>query len=150
MTTGLRPDLVQFGGLPDAHFILGDLRNGLQHIGTKRGADGIARVIEVVATGNEVTFVRSIKTVHVSDNGMTVILSLDELGQQKTWLLTGWEEGKPDVPGVVSAQSGTMQQVPTFSRDKLGAGLNSILCRLDNRARRGDDAPPLLSRSDDP
>ncbi|QBI04137.1 hypothetical protein [Pseudoduganella albidiflava] len=40
---------------------------------------------------------------------MTAILPLDEHGQQKTWLLTGWEEGKPDGVGGVGAQSSTTQ-----------------------------------------
>ena len=49
-------------------------------------------------------------------------------------MLTGWEEGKPDAGGEVGTRSAATQSTPTFSRDALGAGLDSILRRLGNNA----------------
>ena len=46
------------------------------------------------------------KAVVVALAGSRAVLSLDEHGQQKTWPLTDWEEGKPDDTGEVRTQSG--------------------------------------------
>ena len=135
----LRPDLVQYGGSPDVHFIWGNRKKGLQHFGLKRGTEVMARVIETVATGTDVKYIAGNKTARISKDGFTAILSLDEHGKQKTWLLTGREEGRPDAGGEVGAQSAAMQNAPIFSRDELGASLNSIVHRLDNSAIDGDD-----------
>lgn len=70
--------------------------------------------IERYATGN--------KTVHLVD-GYKAILSLDEHGYKKSWLLTGWEINKPDAFGQFSTKSESTQNAPTFSRRDLGAGL---------------------------
>lgn len=66
------------------------------------------------------------KTINLAYWPGRAVLSLDEHGQRKTWLLTGWEEGKPDAAGEVRTRSGAMQNAPTFSRDELGAGLEAL------------------------
>ena len=55
------------------------------------------------------------------------VLSLDENGKQKTWLLTGFNTKiSPDVEREFSATLKTTQIKPTFSRQDLGAGLNNF------------------------
>ncbi|MGB2578209.1 hypothetical protein AAIR98_000127 [Elusimicrobium simillimum] len=50
----------------------------------------MSKVIEVLVDGDVSKFVRAKKTVHLEKNGYEAILSLDEHGQKKTWLLTGY------------------------------------------------------------
>ncbi|MEA4834958.1 MAG: hypothetical protein VB133_07485 [Anaeromusa sp.] len=119
----LRPDLEQYGGSADVSFIWGDNKKGIQHIGNKRGAETVLHVIEAVVNGQVVRHSETKKTVVIEHNGFEAVLSLDENGEQKTWLLTGWHKNKPDASGVVSAQSGATQVGPTFSRSDLVAGL---------------------------
>jgi hypothetical protein len=140
VAVNLRPDLAQYGGSPDVHLVWGDSKKGLVHIGSKRSIDVISRVLETVAVGADVKYIAPKKTVRISHEGTTAVLSLDEHGKQKTWLLTGWEEGEPDASGEVGTQSTATQGTPTFSRDALGAGLDSILRRLENKANAGSDA----------
>jgi hypothetical protein len=123
----LRPDLEQYGGDADVHFQWGNTKLGLMHIGEKRGAEVLIKVVYAAAVGQRMRHIPAKKTVRITHNGITAVLSLDEHGKQKTWLLTGWEEGKPDARGEVSAQSTATQSTPTFSRDELGAGFNSIV-----------------------
>lgn len=66
----------------------------------------------------------------------------NEHGQRKTWLLTGWGEGKPDVPKQVRTDSGTTQRTPTFGRDALGAGLERSLSADSNTLNKDGDAGP--------
>jgi hypothetical protein len=80
-----------------------------------------------VALGKITRHVAAKKTVALSHESVTAILSLDDGGNQKMWLLTGWEEGRPDATSEGGTQSGAMQNIPMFSRDALGAGLESIL-----------------------
>lgn len=53
----------------------------------KRAADIMALV--AVATGTNMQYVATKKTAGTSMGPVTAILSLDEHGQQKTWLPTG-------------------------------------------------------------
>lgn len=123
----LRPDLAQFGGDADVHFMYGDRKKGLQHIGLKRDPSVVGGVLRAVAIGQAVENVPAKKTVRISHDGYTAVLSLDENGKKKTWLLTGWENDRPDAKGEVGTQSPATQSTPTFSRDELGAGLKHIL-----------------------
>lgn len=121
----LRPDLEKYGGSADVNFIWGNNKKGLQHIGMKRGAETVLNVISAVVNGQISRYSEIKKTVTLEHNGYEAVLSLDEDGNQKTWLLTGWHKNKPDTPGVVSTQSGATQTRPTFSRSDLGAGLSN-------------------------
>ncbi len=123
----LRPDLAQYGGDADVHFMYGDRKKGLQHIGLKRDPSVVGGVLRAVAIGQDVENVPAKKTVRISHDGYTAVLSLDENGKKKTWLLTGWENDRPDAKGEVGTQSPATQSTPTFSRDELGAGLEHIL-----------------------
>ncbi|CAK0772793.1 hypothetical protein WCLP8_4930005 [uncultured Gammaproteobacteria bacterium] len=125
--SGLRPDLAQYGGTTDVSFIWGDSKKGILHIGSKRGLGTVIRVIRAVELGNVTKFIEAKKTIHVEHDGAEAVLSLDEHGSKKTWLLTGWEIGKPDARGEVGTHSTAMQGTPTFSRDALGAGLRDII-----------------------
>ncbi|GFE61920.1 JAB domain-containing protein [Geobacter sp. AOG2] len=141
---GLRPDLEQYGGSSDVSFLWGDEKKGIRHIGEKRGADVVWQVIQTVISGKVTKFVKGKKNVHIVDGDREAVLSLEEHGQQKTWLLTGWKIGEPDASGEVSTQSGATQARPTFSRSDLGAGsfkypatsrAESILSTLDSTAK---------------
>ncbi|CCG40166.1 hypothetical protein [Magnetospirillum molischianum] len=127
----LRPDLVSLGGASDVSFVWGNSKRGLEHIGRKRGASVVLQVIRAVALGKITKQVEGKKTVHLELDGTEAVLSLDLNGDRKTWLLTGWEIGKPDARGEVGAQSKATQNAPTFSRDDLGAGLQAIISRGD-------------------
>jgi len=81
------------------------------------------------------------ETVVVALVGSQAVLSLDEHGQQKTWPLTDWEEGKPDDTGEVRTQFGAAQRIPTFGRDALVVGLRNTV-RHDDGAVLIDLAPP--------
>lgn len=144
----LRPDLAQYGGDSDVYFQWGNAKSGLMHIGKKRGAGVILKVAEAVAIGNKVQHIPGKKTVRITHNGVTAVLSLDEHGKQKTWLLTGWEEGRPDARGEVSTHSTATQSIPIFSRDELGAGLNSILGTSDikSSSKNNEDEDIRFSR----
>jgi hypothetical protein len=65
------------------------------------------------------------KTVILKNDGFEAVLSLDEHGKQKTWLLTGWKKKEPDATGEVGARSGATQNGPTFSRADMVAGSES-------------------------
>lgn len=147
---GLRPDLAAFGGNADVHFVFGNAKAGLAHIGAKRSPEVLGRVLKAVALGTELQFVPAKKTVRIVHDGVTAVLSLDEHGKTKSWLLTGWENGRPDAKGEVGTQSPATQTAPTFSRDDLVAGLDTIIPSADTESKveqkGGDDAsssPPL-------
>jgi hypothetical protein len=123
----LRPDLEQFGGSANVHLSIGDAKKGITHIATKRDAGVLARVLRAVAIGHDISFQPGKKTVRIGYEGVTAVLSLDEHGQQKTWLLTGWADERPDAKGKVGTQSPATQDIPTFSRDALGAGREQLI-----------------------
>jgi len=105
----------------------GDPKHGIYHIGSQRGLDVLRRVLRAVAIGAQLQYVAAKKAVRITHEGMVAVLSRDEHGKPKTWLLTGWEEGKPDAHGEVGTRTAATQPGPTFSRTELGAGfLNNI------------------------
>jgi isoleucyl-tRNA synthetase len=103
--------------------------SGLSHIIAKRtaeGEDGLAiEMVEVIAKGEIIREAPAKDTVNIQYNEYEAVLSKSRFGERETWLLTGWKINKPDASGEVSTQSGATQLNPTFSRDKLGAGLLS-------------------------
>lgn len=135
---GLRPDFVQYGGTPDVTFIWGDNNKGLQHIAQKHGADILPQVIDTVVAGRVERFTASKKTLVLQKGNIEAVLSLDEHGKQKTWLLTGWDATSPkgnkkrtDANGQVSTGSAATQTLPTFSRQDLGAVLNNSIAQKE-------------------
>ncbi|MDR1190693.1 MAG: hypothetical protein LBK60_03380, partial [Verrucomicrobiales bacterium] len=141
----LRPDLVIYGGSADVVFPWGNDRFGLKKIATRRGAEVLNQVLRTVALGEVERHGDTKKTVNLALGDYRAVLSLDEHGKQKTWLLTGWEEGRPDATGEVSAQTEATQPTPTFSRDRLGAGLNDIIDTerrsVNSKSTAAGDAP---------
>ena len=133
VVSDLRPDLEQYDGSPDVAFVWGNKKKGLMHIGVKHGEDVIKDVIDTVLYGDIERYSETKKTVTLSHNGYEAILSLDENGNKKTWLLTGWKINMPDATGEVSTQSGATQTEPTFSRLDLGAGLSNYITQLQNK-----------------
>jgi phage-related protein (TIGR01555 family) len=89
--SGLRGDLEQFGGTNDVTFVRGDEKKGLVHIASKHGVEAVPRVIDAVVDGEISKYVPGKKTIHIEKDGYEAILSLDEHGKKKTWLLTGWK-----------------------------------------------------------
>jgi len=87
----LRNDLEQFGGTNDVTFVMGDAKKGLIHIEKRHGIETVPHVIEAVIDGEISKFIAPKKTVHIIKDGYEAVLSLDENGQRKTWLLTGWD-----------------------------------------------------------
>jgi len=45
------------------------------------------------AIGRDVVYIPAKKTVRISDDGVTAVLSLDEHGQKKTWLFLCYAKG---------------------------------------------------------
>ncbi len=136
---GLRNDLEQYGGTNDITFLWGDDKKGIYHIAYRRGLDTLLHVIDAVSDGEITKFVSEKKTVHIEKDGYEAILSLDEHGKKKSWLLTGWEIDKPDAIGEVSAHSDATQFKPTFSRQELGAGLYNIIHGLSGKSSKNSN-----------
>ncbi len=124
---GLRNDLEQFGGTNDVTIIRGNEKKGLIHIEQRHGSACIAPVLEAVANGKITRFVEGNKTVHLDKDGYRAVLSLEEHGKKKTWLLTGYdivgEEQKSitDDSGKVSARHAATHAGPILSRPDMGA-----------------------------
>ena len=124
----LRNDLERYGGTNDVTFIYGNDKKGLVHIADKHGGiKTLLKVFDTVVDGDIVSFTEKNKTVHLMKNGFEAILSLDEHGKKKTWLLTGWDTTiSPDAEREFNATLKATQTKPTFSRQDLGAGLNKF------------------------
>lgn len=86
----LRNDLEQYGGTNDVTIVRGDATKGLVHIADRHGHAAVAHVLEAVANGEIDRFVPGKRTVHVRRDGYEAVLSLEENGKKKTWLLTGF------------------------------------------------------------
>jgi hypothetical protein len=121
-TVTIRPDLAAYGGNGDVTFIWGNKKKGLYHIGCRRGAEVVVKVIEAVIAGVVTRFVKSAKTLTLFHNGYDAFLSLDMHGKPKTWLLTGWKRNVPGAVGEPLSNPKATQNGLTFSRAGLGAG----------------------------
>ena len=124
----LRDDLEQYGGTNDVTFIYGDEKKGLFHIADKHGGiKTLLKVLDTVVDGKITDFTEKNKTIHLIKDGYEAILSLDEYGKKKTWLLTGFDTKiSPDAEREFNATLKATQTKPTFSRQDLGAGLNKF------------------------
>lgn len=128
----LRDDLEQYGGTNDVTFIFGNDKKGIKHIAQRHGKKTLLKVFDTVIDGEIKRYTANKKTVILSKGNYEAVLSLDENGNKKTWLLSGWDitqkkEKSSDVNGEVSTQSATTQIKPTFSRQDLGAELSNII-----------------------
>ncbi len=123
----LRNDLTQYGGTNDITFVWGNKKKGIVHIATDHSVDVLPKVIDTVIDGKITHFTKKNKTVHLMKNGIEAVLSLDEHGNTKTWLLTGWDTSiSKDAEREFNATLGATQDGPTFSRSELGALLNTM------------------------
>ena len=123
----MRDDLSQYGGTNDITFYWGNEKKGIYHIAYRRGVNTLLHVIDAVADGRVLRYVEGNKTVVLEKDGFEAVLALTEYGEKKSWLLSGWETGKPDAISEVGTQSDATQSMPTFSRQELGAGLRNII-----------------------
>lgn len=127
----LREDLEEYGGTNDVTFVFGNNKKGIQHIAQKHGIKTLLKVFDAVIDGEIKKFVENKKTVHIEKDGIEAVLSLDEHGKQKTWLLTGWNNKISSVEEEqFRTNSTSTQEEPTFSRQILGAELNNIITDL--------------------
>ncbi len=129
----LRNDLEQYGGTNDVTFVFGNDKKGIKHIAQKHGSKTLLKVFDTVVDGKVLRYVPNKKTVVLSKGDYEAVLSLDENGNKKTWLLSGWntKEKSSDVSSEVSTQSTSTQIKPTFSRQDLGAELNNSITNSD-------------------
>lgn len=125
----LRNDLEQYGGTNDITFVFGNDKKGIKHIAQKHGVKTLLKVFDTVVDGDVLRYVPNKKTVVLSKGDYEAVLSLDENGNKKTWLLSGWntKEKSSGVSSEVSTQSTSTQIKPTFSRQDLGAELNNSI-----------------------
>ena len=128
----LRDDLEQYGGTNDVTFVFGDDKKGIKHIAQEHGKKILLKVFDTVIDGDIKRYVEKKKTIILGKGNYEAVLSLDEHGKKKTWLLSGWDITEPKkkssgVNGEVSTQSATTQIKPTFSRQDLGAELSNII-----------------------
>ena len=86
----LRNDLEQYGGTNDVTLVNGDDGKGIVHIEKRHGYGTVPFVLEAMANGKIVRSSRGNKTVAIRKDGYEAILSLEEYGEKKTWLLTGY------------------------------------------------------------
>ena len=108
------------------------------HIAYRRGINTLLHVIDAVGDGKILRFVEGNKTVVLEKDGFEAVLALTEYGNQKSWLLSGWQTNKPDASGEVGTQSTATQLKPTFSRQELGAGLQRNISQLSENANFTD------------
>ena len=133
---GLRKDLEQYGGSNDVTIIRGDMRKGLKHIEARHGNACVAYVLEAMANGEIVRFSRGNRTVAVQKDGYEAILSLEEHGNKKTWLLTGYDifGNRKKEPtgdsGKFCTRHASMHIEPTSSRLDVGA-VGSFIQRIE-------------------
>lgn len=128
----LRDDLEQYGGTNDVTFVFGDDKKGLRHIAQKHGVKTLLKVFDAVVDGKIARFAAEKKTVHLSKNGIEAVLSLDEHGKKKTWLLTGYDTKiSSDEEREFRTTLNPTQPEPTFSRQELGAELDKIIIGAD-------------------
>ena len=125
--SNIRNDLEDYGGTNDITLIYGNEKKGLYHIAYRRGINVLFHVLDAMASGQVTKHVAGNQTLHIEKDGFEAILALTEFGNQKSWLLSGWEIGKPDAFSEVGTQSKATQSKPTFSRQELGAGLQNII-----------------------
>ncbi|MDO5116694.1 MAG: hypothetical protein Q4D58_11460 [Synergistaceae bacterium] len=133
-----RDDVSQYGGTNDVTLLWGDSKKGLAHIGGKRGAEAVGSIVRTVIDGQVLKYVEAKKTLHLGWNGHEAVLSLDENGRSKSWLLTGWVQNRPDAVGEVGAQSNATHNRATFSRSDMGAGLETIVEQYRRLVNEGD------------
>ena len=124
----LRKDLERYGGTNDVTIVKGDARKGLVHIADRHGHAAVAHVLEAVANGEIDRFVPGKQTVHIRKDGYEAVLSLEENGRKKTWLLTGFDlpgAGQKKRPtgdsGKVCTRHASTQAGPILSRPDMGA-----------------------------
>lgn len=132
-----RHDISTYGGTNDVTLVWGDGKKGLAHIGGKRGADTAGNIVRTVLDGRILKYVEAKKTLHIGWNDYEAVLSLDENGKSKTWLLTGWAQNRPDAVGEVGTQSDATHNRPTFSRSDMGAGLKVIVEQYNRLVNEG-------------
>lgn len=129
----LRNDLEEYGGTNDVTFVFGNNKKGIIHITKKHGIKTLFKVFDAVIDGEVLRYVSNKKTVIIKKNNIEATLSLDENGNKKTWLLSGWDTKiSPDEEGQFSANPKSTQDSPTFSRAELGAELNNIISDLNS------------------
>ena len=123
MLFDLRNDLGKYGGSNDISLIWGDEKKGLLHIAQRHGAETVGKAIDALIDGKITKYIEGNKTLHIEKDGYKAILSLDESGNKKSWLLTGFEinEKAADENGKVSAKSVPTQAAPILSRRDVGA-----------------------------
>lgn len=131
----LRNDLEQYGGTNDVTIIRGNEKKGLLHIEKRHGSSCVAPVLEAVANGKIARFINGNKTVHLEKDGYRAVLSLEEHGKKKTWLLTGYDivrDGKNITGdnGKVSARHASTHAGPILSRPDMGA-VSSFAQRIE-------------------
>lgn len=143
--TNFRQDLKEYGS--DGHVWLtwGGLNAGIQKILYRRGPETLGRVLKTVAEGRVVPRTRDDRRLELHLGSGRAILSLDNQDQKRTWVLTGWESGKPDVRGQVLSNPKTTQTGPIFGRSDLGAGLPRIIRALSGDANFAQRADPFYS-----
>ena len=99
---------------------------GILHIGAKHGPEAILHMLSIIAYGRIERFVTGNKTVVLTDGEYEAVLALTRKGQRQSWLLTGWDKLSSDENGKVSTNTVSTQANPTFSRDDLGAVIESF------------------------
>ena len=71
--------------------------SGLSHIIAKHGVEVMEDVVETISKGKIVNVPRDPKRVIVESGTNRAVLRLTRDGKRESWLLTGYERGKPDL-----------------------------------------------------
>lgn len=128
------PDAFTHPELGAIAFVYGDEKMGLRHIAEKRGAGFLRSIPAILKNGNVVRDDKGLPRtylVHNTDPKRVAVIRLDWDGQQKTWLVTAYQdddgklgnarkENPGELPKGISDQS--THSNPPFLGDKVGAG----------------------------
>ena len=134
-----RPDLQKYGSDGNILIEWGKAGNpekdfkkvfGISHIAARHGDDTVINVVNALATGDIDRYVDGNKTIVISNGKYEATLALTKYGDNKTWLLSGWDKiENTDGSGKVSASTTPTQGNPTFSRESLGAVISDANLR---------------------
>ena len=147
----VRDDLTKYANTNDLILKYGEADEngdgfGLKHIIKKHGKDAFAGIVNAIIEGDIIEHHQQGKRLIIVHKGYKVILSLDDNGKKKVWLLSGYKidpqkqknKNTQDEISEISTQSDPTQCGPTFWRPTLVACVIDSLTKYFNDFNSGE------------